>query len=156
VDTALVAVCCRDGLRAAAGLLAAAGVNHAGLDLRQPIREAALLEALSRLPASPCLRTLSFELPYRMQRAAGANDAGRPCRRPAFSDGFLRRLLGELPLGRHLTHLAATPAWGPEQAALIRCHGVEPAHACHELWTEDRPPAAFKARGQAQASACVG
>jgi hypothetical protein len=86
-----------------------------------------------------------------MQRAGGANDAGRPCRRPSFGDGFLKRLLGELPLGRHLTHLACNPAWSPEQAALIRCHGVEPAHAGHELWMHDLPPAAFQARGQAAA-----
>jgi uncharacterized protein (TIGR02996 family) len=155
VDTVLLAVCCRDGLRDAAGLLAASGVNHAGLDLRQPFRESALLAELSRLPASACLRTLSFELPYRLQRPGGANDAGRPCRRPSFGDGFLRRLLGELPLGQRLTHLGCHPAWSPEQAALIRAHGVEPAHAGHELWTQDLPPAAVKARGQAQASACV-
>jgi uncharacterized protein (TIGR02996 family) len=48
VDTVLVAVCCRDGLRDAAGLLAAAGANHASLDLRQPFREAALLAAACR------------------------------------------------------------------------------------------------------------
>jgi hypothetical protein len=88
-----------------------------------------------------------------MQRAGGSSDTGRPCRRPSFGDGFLRRLLVELPLGRHLTHLAANPAWSPEQAALIRSHGVEPAHACHELWTQDLPPAAFKAGGQADALA---
>jgi uncharacterized protein (TIGR02996 family) len=156
VDTAPVAVCCRDGLRAAAGLLAAAGVNHAGLGLRQPFREAALLAELSRLPASPCLRTLTFELPYRMQRPATAGDAGRPCRRPAFGDGFLRRLLGELAAGRCLTHLASNPAWSSEQAALIRELGVAPAHAKHELWMHDLPPAAFKARGQAQAAPCCG
>jgi uncharacterized protein (TIGR02996 family) len=156
VDTVLLAVCCRDGLRDAAGLLAAAGVNHAGLDLKQPFREAALLAELSRLPASPCLRTLSFELPYRMQRPSGVNDAGRPCRRPAFSDGFLRRLLGELPLSRHLTHVACNPGWSPEQEAHIRAHGVEPAHAGHELWTQDLPPAAFQARSHAGAAPCDG
>jgi uncharacterized protein (TIGR02996 family) len=152
VDALLLFVCCRQGLRQAFDLLAAAGVNHAGLGLKQGFREANLLAELSRLPESTCLRTLSFDLPYRMLCAA----TGGPRWRPAFSDGFLKRLLGELPLGRHLTHLAANPAWGPEQAALIRCHGVEPAHACHELWMHDLSPAAFKANGHAQAALCCG
>jgi uncharacterized protein (TIGR02996 family) len=153
VDALLLSVACREGLRRSVGLLGASAVNHAALALKQGFREATLLAELSRLPESPFLRTLSFDLPYRMLCAAAP---GGPRWRPAFSDGFLGRLLAELPACRRLTHLAADPAWGPGQASLIRSHGVEPAHASHDLWMHDLPPTDLKDRGHVKAALCGG
>jgi uncharacterized protein (TIGR02996 family) len=145
LDTALVLVTGLGGLRRAVDLLTKAGVNHLGLDLRNALREDTLLQELARLPASPCLRTLTLGWPMRLLRRSGVDEQGRPRCTPAASTAFLRRLL-DVPLGLHLTHLASSWPFDDEQAEAVRGCGVEPAHAPHALWAHDLPASCFRSR----------
>src|SRR6478609_6823695 len=56
VDTLLFRLTGRESLRRGAGLLSRTGVNHAGLDLRNVLRERALLAELALVPELPDLR----------------------------------------------------------------------------------------------------
>jgi hypothetical protein len=138
LDTLLFRLTGRDSLRRAAGLLAVTGVNHAGLDLRNFLREQALLAELARIPELPNLRTLTIGWPLRLLKPAGGGA------RPLVGQAFLRALLA-LPLAARLTHLASSWPFDDEQAGAVRERGVEPAHARHGLWTHDVPPDEFRA-----------
>ena len=145
VDTLLLHVTGLDSLRRAVDLLRRAGANHAGFDLRNALREEAVLAELMRLPRLPCLRTVSFGWPMRMLRRSGVDAQGRRRCTPAASTAFLRRLLA-LPLALRLTHLASAWPFDAEQAAVIRGFGVEPVHANHALWMHDLQPSCFRVR----------
>ena len=62
---------------------------------------------------------------------------------PAVSPEFLEVLLAECPACRHLSHLASSWAFSPEQAQVVLRQGVEPTEARHQLWMFDLPPSAF-------------
>jgi uncharacterized protein (TIGR02996 family) len=139
VDTLLFRMTGRDSLRRAAELLSRAGVNHASLDLRNVLREQALLSELARVPEMPNLRSLSIDWPLRMLVPSGGGA------RPVVSGSFLCGLLA-LPLARWLTHLASSWPFDPEQSEAVRGAGVEPAHARHGLWMHELPPSCFHPR----------
>ena len=143
VDTLLFHVTGLDSLRRSVDLLGHAGFNHVTLDLRNALREEAVLDGLTRLPPLPCLRTVSFGWPMRMLRRSGVDAQGRRRCTPAASTAFLRRLLA-LPSARRLTHLASSWPFDEGQAALIRGFGVEPVHASHALWMHDLRPSCFR------------
>lgn len=126
-------------------MLAVTQINHVFLDLRQPFRESSLVDLLAKIPEVSSLRTLSWHWPLRLlhQTDRGGEDAAPT---PVVSDELITMLLRELPLGRHLTHLASIPAWSPEQARLIRSLGVEPVCADSNLWMHLLPPASFRGR----------
>ena len=107
--------------------------------------EDSLLEGLTEIPESACLRTLSIYWPLALL-CRPTDDSEKPGVVAAVSEGFLDSLLGELPLGRHLTHLASSHPFAAEQARVIRGFGVEPVHAQHSLWMHHEPPAVFQAR----------
>jgi uncharacterized protein (TIGR02996 family) len=138
VDTLLFRLTGRDSLRRAVDLLAVTGVNHAGLDLRNVLREQALLAELARVPEMPNLRSLTIDWPLRMLRPA---EGGA---RPVVSGAFLSGLLA-LPLSTHLTHLASSWPFDSEQAEVVRRAGVRPAHARHALWMHEVDPQEFRA-----------
>jgi uncharacterized protein (TIGR02996 family) len=146
IDTALLQVTGRQSLRRAAALLARSGPNHAHLDIRMPILEDTLLEELSLLPESPCLRTVTFDWPLRMLRHRPWGSGQAPHAEPAVSERFLARLLRECPLGQHLTHLGSSAPFSTKQAGLVADLGVEPVHALHPLWMHSFPPACFARR----------
>jgi hypothetical protein len=129
----------------AVGLLAQTEVNHVSLALKLPLPEAGLLDVLAELPESPCLRSFTFSWPLRLLRRVQEADEEPSCV-PAVSADFLHRLLGECPLGRHLSHLGSSWPFDAAQAALIRRLGVEPADARHRLWMHALPAACFRAR----------
>jgi uncharacterized protein (TIGR02996 family) len=126
----------RAGLAFAAGLLSGGSLNHALLELRQPLREALVLGALAGVGESPRLRTLTLWWP----RPRGG------WRRRLPGGGFFLRLARELAVGRHLTHLAATlPLAEEERHGLLRL-GVEPVETSDPRWTRRLPPAAFRGK----------
>jgi uncharacterized protein (TIGR02996 family) len=137
IDTLLFRLTGRDRLRRAALLLARTGVNHAGLDLRNILREQTLLEELACVPERPNLRSLSIDWPLRL---LAASEAGR---RPKVGVSFLQDLLS-LPLARHLTHLGSSWPFDPDQTESIRKVGVEPQHARYSLWMHETDPCRFR------------
>jgi uncharacterized protein (TIGR02996 family) len=139
IDTALFQVSGKRNLEHAAEVLSLSGMNHVHLDLRQSLRESRLLDLLAMIPEDRCLRTLSWDWPLGLLQ----HEEG---------EAFLVRLLGELPVGRHLTHLASSPAWSNGQASLIRSFGVEPVEASTKLWMHSRPASCFRARSTVAAS----
>ena len=152
IDTALFVVHGRRGMRSVADLMGRTSVNHLHLDLRSQMGEGTLLEMLGRLPESACLRTLSIHWPLAMlRRPEGGGD--RPLSETTVSGAFLASLLGELPLGKHLTHLGTSRPFGVEQAQVIRHFGVVPVHAQPRLWMHSQPPSVFRARVAALSSA---
>jgi uncharacterized protein (TIGR02996 family) len=151
IDTALFVLHGRGGARRVADLMTRSDINHLHLDLRSQLREDTLHEMLAKLPESGCLRTLSIHWPLAMLRRPDG-EGERPLSEAAVGDGFLAALLGEVPLGRHLTHLGTSRPFGIARTALIRGFGVEPVHAQDRLWMHRLPPAAFRARGAAPSS----
>jgi uncharacterized protein (TIGR02996 family) len=142
IDTARLEVTGKDSLARASALVADQELNHLSLHLRKPMREQTLLDGLTRLPASPCLRTLTFRWPVRMLRQ------GRLGAEPDVTEAFLARLLVNTPACRHLTHLASSVRFGEAQALLVEGLGVRPAHADASLWMHRLDPAAFRARNR--------
>ena len=104
LDTLLFRLAGRDSLRRAAELLAVTGVNQAGLDLRNVLREQAML---------PDLRTLTIDWPLRL--LLPSSDGPRPAVGAASLSGLL-----SLPL-------ASSWPFDEEQAQAVREAGVEPA-----------------------------
>jgi hypothetical protein len=146
VDTLLFRLTGRDSLRRACELLGRSGVNHAGLDLRNVLREQALLAELARVPEMPDLRSLTIDWPLGMLVPAEGGAM------PVVSGAFLAGLLA-LPLSRRLTHLASSWPFDGEQAEVVRQAGVSPAHARHALWMHEVAPQEFRAtRGEPQAA----
>ena len=133
-------------LRQAIDLLTEADVNHVSLDLRAALGEDGLLDALARLGEKPSLRTLTIDWPLRRLHHVRTAEAGGPSCSPAVSEGFLRRLLVDCPIGRNLTHLGSCWAYNPEQASVIRCLAVEPVHAEQPKWMHALPPSRFRQR----------
>jgi uncharacterized protein (TIGR02996 family) len=146
IDTLNFKVTGCQALRRAVDLLGHGEVNHVGLDLRWALREETLLDELARVPESTCLRSISIAWPLRLLVPAGGDGQEGSGRTPAVSVGFLRRLLGDCPLGRHLTHLASSWSFNEVQAETIRNLGVEPFQAEHSLWMHDVPPDCFRQR----------
>jgi uncharacterized protein (TIGR02996 family) len=146
IDTLLFKITGAQMLQRAVDLLGHDDVNHVGLDLRWALREETLLDELARVPESVCLRSVSIAWPLRLLVPSEAD--GQECSgcTPAISETFLRRLLGECPLARHLTHLASSWPFSAEQTDTIRYFGVEPFHAEHSLWMHDVPPSCFRQR----------
>jgi uncharacterized protein (TIGR02996 family) len=153
IDTALFVVHGRRGMRSVADLMGHTSVNHLHLDLRSQMGEGTLLELLAGLPESACLRTLSIHWPMAMLRRPGGGEE-RPLSEATAGEAFLASLLGELPLGKHLTHLGTSRPFGVEQAQVIRGFGVVPVHAQDRLWMHRQPPSAFRDGGAAPTSAC--
>jgi uncharacterized protein (TIGR02996 family) len=151
IDTALFVLHGRGGVQRVADLMARADVNHIHLDLRSQLGEDTLLEMLARLPESACLRSLSTHWPLALLgRPEGVGD---PLLSEAVvGEGFLAALLGELPLGRHLTHLGTSRPFGVARTEVIRRFGIEPIHAQDRLWMHRLPPVAFRAGGAAPPS----
>jgi uncharacterized protein (TIGR02996 family) len=133
-------------LRQAIDLLALADGNHVSLDLRAALGEDGLLDVLARLEETPSLRSLTIDWPLRLLQHVEAGESGTPSCTPAVSEGFLRRLLLECPIGRHLTHLASCWAFNADQAIVIRGLGVEPVHAEQPQWMHAVPPIRFRRR----------
>lgn len=153
IDTALFVLHGRGGFQRVAELMARSGVDHLHLDLRSQLGEDTLLEMLAMLPESGCLRSLSIHWPLALlHRPAGVGDP--QLSEAAVGEGFLAALLGELALGRHLTHLGTSRPFGVEQTQAIRRFGVEPVHAQDRLWMHRLPPVAFRAGGAAPSSSC--
>jgi hypothetical protein len=142
-DTALLVLHGRAGFQRVAHFLTRCPVNHLHLDLRTQLGERALLEVLAELPQSACLRTLSIHWPLGLARRVAGGEPTPPT--AAVSAGFLAALLGELPLGRRLSHLASSRPLGGEQVRVIRRSGVEPVHFEDRLWMHQQRPLVFKA-----------
>jgi uncharacterized protein (TIGR02996 family) len=143
LDTLLLTVAGRQSLQRVAHLLERAQVNHLTIDFHARMGESTLLEALTQLPGSTCLRSLSIHWPIALlRRPEGDGTAGTVA---AVSEGFLAALLGS-PLCRHLTHLGSSRPFVVEMACLIRGFGIEPIHAEERLWMHRLPPAVFRAR----------
>jgi hypothetical protein len=145
VDTLLVVLQGKRGLLRVVHLLGAAQVNHLYLDLRRPMSESTLLEALGQIPQSVCLRTLSIDWPLPLMGWQESGEEG-PRAVPRASEAFLTRLLGQCPVGRHLTHLGSSASLSARQARLVRGLGVEPMDAQDRLWMHSLPPARFTPR----------
>jgi hypothetical protein len=137
----------RQKLEQVVHFLAHTRLNHVILDLRQHLRESRQLDQLALLPEQPCLRTLTWDWPLGMLRRKD-----KPRTTPAASNSFLTRLLRELPLARHLTHLASSAPWRAEQVELVRSLGIEPIHAEQKLWMHSLPASAFQGRDVAPVS----
>jgi uncharacterized protein (TIGR02996 family) len=133
VDSMLFRLTGRESLRRAAELLSRTGVNHAGLDLRNVLREQALLAELVLVPALPNLRSLTLDWPQHPQRPV---EGGA---RPLVGADFLAGLLS-LPFARHLTHLASSWPFDDSQAEAVNSAGVKPVHARHATWMHDVDP----------------
>jgi uncharacterized protein (TIGR02996 family) len=141
IDTALFQVTGKQSLQRLVELLAHTEVNHLHLDLRMPLLEETLLDELSNLPRSGCLRTLSFDWPLGMRRhPEGELDSPEPCVR----DDFLVRLLCACSLGQHLTHLGSSFPYSAQQRQVISHLGVIPIHAPHAMWMHSLPASCFK------------
>jgi len=153
VDTALFVLHGRGGAKRVADFMARSGVNHIHLDLRSQMGEDTLLQMLARLPESACLRSLGIHWPLALLgRPKGVGD---PLLSEAVvSERFLEGLLGELALGRYLTHLGTSRPFGVARTGVIRGCGVEPVHAQDRLWMHRLPPGAFRAGGAAPSSSC--
>lgn len=153
IDTALFVLHGRAGFRRVADFLGRSGVNHLHLDMRAQLREGSLLETLAGLPESACLRSLSIHWPLALLRRPDG-DGERGLSIAAVREGFLAALLGELPVGRHLTHLGTSRPFGIGQARLVRALGVEPIDVQDRLWMHRLPPTAFRDRLAAPSSSC--
>ena len=106
---------------------------------------------LERLPESACLRSLSIHWPLALLgRPEGVGDP--LLSQATVSEEFLAALLGEMPLGRHLTRLGTSRPFGVAQTGLIRGFCVEPVHAQDRLWMHRLPPVTFRAGGAAPPS----
>jgi uncharacterized protein (TIGR02996 family) len=145
IDTGLFQVSGRRSLEHVAEVLTLSNMNHVYLDLRQPLRESKLLDLLALWPEDRCLRTLSWDWPLSLLHRHEEGQE-QPVTVPAVSEPFLTRLLSELPVGRHLTHLASLPSWSAAQANLIRSLGIEPSSAHPKLWMHARSASCFRAR----------
>ena len=155
IDTALFVLHGRAGFRRVTDFMGRSGVNHLHLDWRSQLREGTLLEMLAGLPESACLRSLSIHWPLALlRRPDGDGDSERGLSVAAVSEGFLATLLGELPVGRHLTHLGTSRPFGTHQNQLVRDLGVEPVDVQDRLWMHRLPPTAFRARRAAPTSSC--
>jgi uncharacterized protein (TIGR02996 family) len=150
VDTLRFVLQGKQGLVRVAALLQGARVTHLSLDLRRGLGEECLLDLLARFPGSGCLRSLSFGWPVSMTEWGQAGRESRH-RIPRLSEGFLTALVARCPLGRHLTHLASSVPFSPEQAQLLRGLGVEPVHAQVPLWMHALAPASFQLSRQQSA-----
>lgn len=113
------------------------GLNHAALTLHRAFRPTYLLERLGQVRESSALRTLTLWW---------ARPAGRRKRQEAESgavsgpdERFLATLLGDLPLGRHLTHLSVGPNAAPRMMNLVRAQGIKPVSAWNLQWTRQLP-----------------
>ena len=153
IDTALFVLHGRGGARRVADLMARSGVNHLHLDLRSQLRETTLHEMLAKLPESGCLRTLTIHWPLALIRRP-EGEGERPSSVAAVSERFLCSLLGEMPLGRHLTHLGSSRPFGVGQSEVIRSFGVESVHASDRLWMHRLPSVVFRARSATPSSSC--
>jgi hypothetical protein len=96
----------------------AAEVNHLSFHLRRPFREDNLLALLGEVRESSFLRTLTFHWPAGM----GARQPDKPAL--GLSDHFLMTLLKNLPIARHLTHLASSLPLLPDHVERLRLTGV--------------------------------
>ena len=153
IDTALFVLHGRAGFRRVADFLGRSGVNHLYLDMRAQLREGGLLEMLGGLPEAPCLRSLSIHWPLALiRRPDGDGDRGPSV--AAVSEGFLAALLGDLAVGRHLTHLGTSRPFGSGQLQLVRGLGVEPVVVQDRLWMHRLTPTAFRASRTAPSSSC--
>jgi len=139
VDNAILTVTGRRAPCGAAAWLALARLNHAGLDLRRPLGEGALLGGLAGVPERPALRSLTLGWPLGLLSREGGSAV------PSASAAFLGALLS-LPVARRITHLASRPAFTAGQEALVAARGVVPVAAEAWLWTHELPPASFRAR----------
>lgn len=154
IDTVLFILHGRREWQRMAGWLGRSQVNHLHLDVRSQVHEGTFLEMLSQVPESPCLRSLSIHWPLALLRRPDGNGK-RPLSVATVSEEFLAALLGELPLGRRLTHLGTSRPFGVEQTQVIRNLGVEPVLAQERLWMHRRPPPVFQARSVTPFCSCL-
>jgi len=146
IDTALFRITASRNFRRIVALLAGSGINHLYLDVRRGLGEETLLEELAGIVESPYLRSITIAWPPQLLREhVTQGQRGFSCT-PVVTDGFLRSLLTECPLGRHLTHLGSSWPFANEQAGMIRHIGVEPVHAQHRLWMHTVAPSCFQRR----------
>jgi uncharacterized protein (TIGR02996 family) len=140
IDTVVLVVTGRRTLQMGVQLLAQAQVNHLFLDLRASMSEEHLLNLLAEIPERACLRSLSFDWPLRLRRAV---EAGGLSSTPVVSEHFLERLLTQLPVGRHLTHLGSAPGFCLSQEEALTAHGVVAVDVQEQLWMHSLPPQVF-------------
>jgi uncharacterized protein (TIGR02996 family) len=114
-------------LRSAAALLNLGTLNHVGLTFHRVFPETAVLDCLAGVRESSCLRSISFWCVRPAGRQSGKTPPVKAALRPGRE--FLGRLVRELPLGRHLTHLGIGPRLTPEEASLIRSLNITPIHS---------------------------
>lgn len=155
IDTVLFVLHGRGEWRRVAGWLGRSQINHLHLDVRSQVREGTLLEILAQFPESPCLRSLSIHWPLGLLRRPDGDGEQRPLSVATASKGFLAALLGELPLGRHLTHLGTSRPFGVGQTQVIRSACVESVLVQDRLWMHRRPPTVFQGRCAAPCSSCL-
>lgn len=142
IDTLTWRLCGSDSVDRLATLLGACGPNHLCLDVGRPVREDRLLGWVARMPASPCLRSLSIRWPLGLLRPGAGCGVHKVS--PTVSGDFLAELVDRTPLTRRLTHLASSPGWEEGQAEIIRSLGVEPVCPELPLWMHTRSPACFR------------
>ena len=139
IDSLHIEVPGREALRFAVDLLSRTSLNHVTQRLRRPFAAEQLLAPLGAVPASPCLRTLTFHW---------APGMGRRTRTGVFIDlneDFFVRLV-RLPISLHLTHLASLFNLTEDQAGKLRTAGVEPVLARDRHWPHTLRPDAFRPR----------
>jgi hypothetical protein len=146
LDTLQFEVGGRVCLRRILGVVAQLEINHLWLDLRIAMSEQTLLEELSALPGSACLRSLTFGWPLRMLDHQFHEEGQTPLAFPAASVNFLERLLRQCPVGASLTHLASEFPFRPNQCEAIGALGVEPVHVDRRWWMHLLPASSFRSR----------
>lgn len=146
IDTVLFRITASRNFRRIVPMMAGSGINHLYLDVRRCLGEETLLKELAGIAESPLLRSITIAWPPRLLREhVTPGQRGFSCT-PVLTDGFLRSLLTECPLGRHLMHLGSSWPFANEQVALIRRLGVEPVHAQNRLWMHTVAPSCFQQR----------
>jgi hypothetical protein len=138
IDTVWFAVTGREALCRAAAFLNAAEVNHVGFHLLRPFREDNLLTLLAAVRESRLLRSVTF----RWAPGMGAGRPGKPML--GLSTRFFDRLLGELPIGRHLTHFGSGLPLTSEHVECLRVAGVSAVAAWPPHWMHGLPPDVFR------------
>jgi uncharacterized protein (TIGR02996 family) len=138
IDTLWFDVTGREALRSAASVLNAVEVNHVGFHLLRPFKEDNLLALLAEVRESRCLRTVTF----RWSPGMGAGQLGKPML--GLTTCFFDRLLGEFPIGQHLTHFGSGLPLAPEHAERLRVAGVVPVPAWPPQWMHGLPPTGFR------------